>query len=159
MGAFETENPVTATPPSITNTPRRSPTPTITPTRTAIGFLFDPVEYSDNPVFHDGKTCTVKQVTIRVKVSPAELVKSVGLFYRLETKTGDRFGDWGGGLAMIPEGGGWHRMTLNVDDIPDIRNWREDAILAIQFVANGDADLILARSPVHRELVLTLCMR
>jgi hypothetical protein len=157
-GAYELEeNAAQDVSPTFTETPLG---PTATPTTGANNkFLFDPVEYSDNPVFHDGKTCTVKQVTIRVKVTPAELVKSVGLFYRLESKTGDRFGDWGGGLAMIPEGGGWYRMTLNADEIPDIRNWREDTILAIQFIANDVGGAVLARSPVYRELVLSLCMR
>ncbi|MGB7537375.1 MAG: right-handed parallel beta-helix repeat-containing protein [Anaerolineales bacterium] len=157
-GAYELEeNAAQDSTPAFTETPLE---PTATPTTGANNkYLFDPVEYSDNPIFHDGKTCTSKQVTIRVKVSPAELIKSVGLFYRLETKTGDRFGDWGGGLAMIPEGGGWYRMTLNADEIPDIRNWREDTILAIQFVANDDGGAVLARSPVHRELVISLCLR
>jgi CSLREA domain-containing protein len=157
-GAYELEeNAAQDAAPTFTETPLE---PTATPTTdNSKKFLFDPVEYSDNPVFHGGKTCTSKQVTIRVKVTPADLVKSVGLFYRLESKTGDRFGDWGGGLAMTPEGGGWYRIALNADDIPGIHEWRDDSILAIQFVANGEGDLILARSPVQRELVVSLCVR
>ena len=133
--------------------------PTSTPTNTAIGFAFDPVEYSANPVFHGGSTCTPNQVTIRVKVSPAELVKAVGLFYRLEKKDGSGKTPWSEGLSMVPEGGGWYRLALNADEIPGIRDWHEDAILAIQFIANGAGGGALARSPVHRELVLSPCTR
>jgi hypothetical protein len=158
MGAFESEftsskfNPVTPTrtPISPTDTPTAGP---------AKGATFDPVEYSANPVFHGGSTCTPNQVTIRVKVSPAEQVKSVGLFYRLEKKDGSGAGAWSEGLAMIPEGGGWYSLTLNADEIPGIRDWHEDAILAVQFIANGAGGEMLARSPVHRELVLSPCTR
>ncbi len=121
MGAFETENPVTATPPSITNTPRRSPTPTETPTLTAIGFLFDPVKFSTGTMYSKiGRTCIPKEVTIEVKVSPAELVGSIGLFYRLEEKEGTNVTPWGGGLAMIPQGGGWYKLTIYSEDFPDV---------------------------------------
>lgn len=158
MGAFESEftsskfNPATPTWTPITP----AATPTVGPAK---GVTFDPVEYSANPVFHGGSTCTPNQVTIRVKVSPAEQVKSVGLFYRLEKKDGSEAGAWSEGLAMIPEGGGWYSLTLNADEIPGIRDWHEDAILAVQFIANGAGGDELARSPVHRELVLSPCTR
>ena len=49
------------------------------------------------------RTCTPKGITIEVMVSPAELVKSVGLFYRLEEKNGTNVTPWSIGIAMIRE--------------------------------------------------------
>jgi CSLREA domain-containing protein len=157
MGAFEAENPVTATPPSVTNTPRRSQTPTNTPTRTAIGFLFDPIEFSPE-ILSRHPDCGPTQVTVRVRISPAELAGSVGLFFRLEEKNGSRVTPWNS-VAMKPMGDGWYQVTINTGSLPDTPEWAQDALLAVQFTANGDAlgNEILARSPVFRQVTVLQC--
>jgi hypothetical protein len=157
MGAFEAENPVTATPPSVTNTPRRSQTPTNTPTRTAIGFLFDPIEFSPE-ILSRHPDCGPTQVTVRVRITPAELVVSVGLFFRLEEKNGSRVTPWNS-VAMKPMGDGWYQVTINTGSLPDTPEWAQDALLAVQFTANGDAlgNEILARSPVFRQVTVLQC--
>ncbi|MGB7537376.1 MAG: right-handed parallel beta-helix repeat-containing protein [Anaerolineales bacterium] len=160
MGAFEAENPVTATPPSVTITPRRSHTPTDTPTATAQKFLFDPVNFSTNLIYTKiGRTCIPKEVTIEVKVSPAELVGSVGLFYRLEEKEGANVTAWGGGSAMIPQGGGWYKLTIYSEDFPDLAKLKGDLWLAVQFIANGPDGQILMRSAVYRQVTVGQCLK
>jgi CSLREA domain-containing protein len=158
IGAYESESPRAA--PLFTYTPTRSQLrPSSTPTNAPAGYAFDPMEYSANPVFPPGPSCTPNEVTIRVKLSSADRVKSVGLFYRLETKAGGALAGWSEGLAMTPEGGGWYRLTLPAEDIPGIRDLREEGLLAIQFVANGAGGEVLARSGVYRDLVVKPCTR
>ncbi len=165
MGAFETENPVTATPPSVTWTPRRSSTPTNTitltdtPTATAQKFLFDPVNFSADLIYSgSSRTCTPREVTLQVKVSPPELVYSLGLFYRLVEKEGTNVTPWSAGFSMTPQGGGWYTLTLYGEDFPDTSKWGHDAWLEIQFVANGKDGQPVARSEVYRKVTLGRCL-
>jgi CSLREA domain-containing protein len=133
-----------------------SPTPTATPTP-AGKFIFDPLTFSETQIYHGGKTCKVKQVEIRVQVTPWTGIQSVGLFYRLEDKAGGGAGDWSEGLAMTPLGEGWYSHTLAADSIPGIAEWKADAWLAIQIVANGEDYVPLAHSEIRREVTLSPC--
>ncbi|MBN2084819.1 MAG: right-handed parallel beta-helix repeat-containing protein [Anaerolineales bacterium] len=152
MGAFEAESPSTATPPAVTITP----TPTLTPTAAAI--KFDPVNFSTDLIYTKiGRACKPKEVTIEVRISPEQSVQSVGLFYRLEEKEGANVTDWGGGLAMIPQGGGWYKLTVFSEDFPDVSKLNGDLWLAVQFVANGPDGQILVRSAVYRQVTVGQC--
>jgi hypothetical protein len=165
MGAFEAENPVTATPPSVTWTsrPSRTPTSTLTltdtPTATAQKFLFDPVNFSTDLIYSgSGRTCTPREVTIQVRVSPSELATTLGLFYRLVEKEGTNVTPWSAGFSMTPQGGGWYTLTLYGEDFPDTSKWGHDAWLEIQFVANGKDGQPIARSDVYRRVTLGRCL-
>jgi len=154
MGAYESETPATATPPSITSTL----TPTLTPTTAAI--QFDPVNFSTDKIFTKiGRSCIPKEVTIQVRISPEESVQSVGLFYRLEEKEGVNFSLWGGGSAMIPQGGGWYQLVIYSEDFPDVSNLQGDLWLAVQFIANGPDGQILLRSAVYRQVTVGQCRK
>jgi hypothetical protein len=158
MGAFESETPATATPPPVTSTMTPTLTPTKTPTSTPAPILFDPVNFSTEVMYSRyGRSCTPKQLTVQVKVSPPELVYSLGLFYRLVEKEGTNVTAWGGGLAMIPQGGGWYQLTIYSEDFPDTSKWGHEAWLEIQFVANGKDGKPIARSAVYRRVTLGLC--
>jgi CSLREA domain-containing protein len=157
IGAFEAENPATATPPAVTSTLTPTRTSTLTPSPSLAAILFDPVTFSTDIVYAYGRSCNPKEVTVQVKVTPAEWVKSVGLFFRLEEKNGTRVGPWGGGLAMIPRGGGWHRLTLYGEDLIGGFQSNDEIWVAIQFAANGEDGQVLARSPVYRQVTLGKC--
>jgi len=161
MGSYEAEMPATATPPSITSTLTPTLTPTSTPTPAAAKIIFDPVNFSSDLIYNRyARSCTPKEVTIQIKVSPAEWVKSVGFFYKLEEKGSTNVTPWNGGLAMIPQGGGWYTITLLSEDFPaDVLQWNNDAWLAVQFVANGQDGQILTRSAVYRKVTLGRCMK
>jgi CSLREA domain-containing protein len=149
IGAFESETPATATPPSVTATP------------TLAAILFDPVKFSSDVIYNRyARSCTPKELTVQIQVSPASLVHSVGLFYRLEEKEGTGITPWGGGLAMIPQGGGWYTLTIYSEDFPaDVLQWNHEAWLAIQFVANGKDGQPIAHSAVYRQVTLGRCMK
>jgi CSLREA domain-containing protein len=154
IGAFEAESPATATPPSITSTL----TPTLTPTAAAI--KFDSVNFSADKIFTKiGRSCVPKEVTIQVRISPEESVQSVGLFYRLEEKEGVNYSLWGGGSAMIPQGGGWYQLVIYSEDFPDVSNLQGELWLAVQFVANGPGGQIASRSAVYREVTVGQCRK
>jgi CSLREA domain-containing protein len=161
MGSYEAEMPATATSPSITSTLTPTLTPTSTPTPAAAKIIFDPVNFSSDLIYNRyARSCTPKEVTIQIKVSPAEWVKSVGFFYKLEEKGSTNVTPWNGGLAMIPQGGGWYTITLLSEDFPaDVLQWNNDAWLAVQFVANGQDGQILTRSAVYRKVTLGRCMK
>jgi hypothetical protein len=161
MGAFEAESPATATPPTVTGTPTPTPKPTKTGTPTLAKILFDPVNFSNDLIYNRyGRGCSPQEVTVQVKVSPAEAVKSVGLFYRLEEKDGSNKTGWSEGFAMLPQGGGWYTLTLYSEDFPtDILQWQNDALLAVQFVANGPDGQPIAHSPVFRMVTVGWCMK
>ncbi|MBN1440341.1 MAG: hypothetical protein JW929_13115 [Anaerolineales bacterium] len=155
MGAFEAEDPATATPPADTDTPTL--TATLTGTPTLAGILFGPVNFSTDTVYAYGRSCDPKEVSIQVRVSPEENVQSVGLFHRLEEKNGTQAGPWSEGLAMIPQGGGWYQLTLYGEDlIGDLRS-NDEIWVAIQFVANAKDGKILARSEIFRKITLGRC--
>ncbi len=151
MGAYEAENPATATPPTVTNTL----TPTLTPSPAAI--LFDPVNFSTKIIYASGRSCDPKEMTIQVKVTPEEFVHSVGLFFRLEEKNGTKVGPWSEGLAMIPKGGGWYELTLYGENLIGNFQSQDEIWVAIQFVANGKDGRVLAHSPVYRQVTLGKC--
>ncbi len=158
-GAYELEeNAAQEVSPTFTGTPLE---PTATPTAEAgKKFLFEPVKFSDGLIYTKiGRTCVPKEVTVEVKISPADLVGSVGLFYRLEEKEGANVTPWGGGLAMIPQGGGWYKLTVYSEDFPDLAKLKGDLLLAVQFVANDSGGQVLARSTVYREVTVGQCLR
>jgi parallel beta-helix repeat protein len=151
IGALEAEAPATATPAPPTLTPAWTPTPT------AAAILFDPVNFSTEVVYGYGRSCSPKEVTIQVKVTPSESVKSVGIFYRLEEKEGTGKGPWGGGFSMIPQGGGWYTYTLYGENLPGTFQWSGDAWVAVQFVANGKDGQPIAHSDIYRKVTLGRC--
>jgi CSLREA domain-containing protein len=153
IGAFESETPVTATPRIATSTS----TPTETPTLAPLALTFDPVNFSTEVVYGYGRSCSPKEVTIQVKVTPSESVKSVGIFYRLEEKEGTGKGPWGGGFSMIPQGGGWYTYTLYGENLPGTFQWSGDAWVAVQFVANGKDGQPIAHSDIYRKVTLGRC--
>jgi hypothetical protein len=155
IGAFELENPPISYTPIIVHTLPPILTPTASPTRSLV--VFDPVEFSAPVVYGAGRACDPKQVTVRVKISPAQLVGWLGLFHRLESKDGATVGDWSEGLAMIPQGDGWYELILWGENIPGAPGWEGEAWVAVQFVANGKDGEILARSEVYRQLTLGQC--
>jgi hypothetical protein len=165
IGAFEAESPVTATPLPLTPTPSATPTRTATTTRTATPplskILFDPVLFSSDVIYNKyARTCTPRGITIEVMVSPADQVKSVGLFYRLEEKNGTNVTPWSEGYAMKRDASGVYALVLNSEDFPnDILKWQSEAWLAVQFVANGSDGQPIGRSAVYRQVTLGLCMK
>ncbi|MFN2298675.1 MAG: choice-of-anchor Q domain-containing protein [Anaerolineales bacterium] len=161
MGAFEAESPATATPPTVTLTPTPTSAPTETGTPTLAAIVFDPVNFSSELIYNRyARSCSPKEVTVQVMVSPAEAVKSLGLFYRLEEKDGTNQTGWSEGFSMIPQGGGWYTLTLYSEDFPtEILEWNNAAVLAIQFVANGPDGEPIARSPVFRMVTVGRCLK
>jgi hypothetical protein len=140
-------------------TPTFTPTPTQTLTPVPMQISFKPVEYSSTLIYHGGKTCKDKQLTIKVQILPFENVKSAGVFFRLEDKQGGQIGDWSQGFAMTPLGSGWFQYTLSADEIPGVQNWQVDAWLAVQFVANNQNGQKLANSAIRRDVTVSLCQR
>jgi CSLREA domain-containing protein len=154
IGAFESETPATATPPSVT--------PTLTPTGTPapVSIVFDPVNFSTKQMYTKiGRSCTPKEVTIEVKLTPEKGVQSVGLFYRLEEKSGGNMTPWSIGYSMIPQGGGWYKLTIHSEDFPDLSKLNGELWLAVQFVANGPNDQVLAHSAIYRQVTVGQCMQ
>jgi hypothetical protein len=147
IGAYERED---------RSLPALTPTP-LTPAKEPI--VFDPVIFSDKHVYHGGESCRPNQLTVRARVSPADQVESLGLFYRLEEKDGGETGARSEGSAMNPQGDGWYKLILVIDDILTSSEWTEDAWLAIQFVANGKNGEILARSEVLHRITVSPCTR
>jgi hypothetical protein len=155
IGAFEAENPATVTPLTITITPTQTMKPTWTPTRTTFPIHFDPPIFSYD-VFYQGG-CGPDTLNVGARVSPAEQVHSLGLFYRLVEKEGHLSTLWSEGLAMIPQGNGVYGLVLYAEDLPDIMDWEHDAWLYIQFVANDEDGQPIARSSVYRTVTLSTC--
>jgi CSLREA domain-containing protein len=154
IGAFElVSGDATPTP---TATPYRA-TDTPTPTTGVSPILFDPVEFSSETVFKGGKTCEPLTLTVRVKVSPADQVAGVALYFRIVSKLNGQTIPWNEGLKMTKQGGGWYELTLSGDDLPNIYQWQSDAWLDIQFVANGSDYLPIARSDVIRKITYQPC--
>jgi hypothetical protein len=158
MGAFEAETPATATPPAATNTLTPTLIPTTTPTSTPAPISFDPVNFSTDVIYSRyGRSCSPQELTVQVKVSPPEMVYSLGLFYRLVEKDGANVTPWSAGFSMIPQGGGWYTLTVYGEDFPDATKWGHDALLEIQLVANGKDGQPIARSEVYRKVTLARC--
>jgi CSLREA domain-containing protein len=152
IGAFEAESSATATPPSVT--------PALTPTGTPapVSIVFDPVNFSTKQMYtKSGRTCTPKEVTIQVKISPEEQIGSVGLFYRLEEKQGTNVTPWSTGYSMAPQGGGWYTLTIYSEDFPDLSALNGELWLAVQFVANNQNGQALAHSAVYRQVTVGQC--
>ncbi|MBN1438080.1 MAG: right-handed parallel beta-helix repeat-containing protein, partial [Anaerolineales bacterium] len=154
MGAYEAESPATATPPSATSTLTSTATPALSE------FVFDPVNFSTDLMYTKiGRSCKPKEVTIQVMVTPEKGVGSVGLFYRLEEKSGGNMTGWSIGYSMIPQGGGWYTLTIYSEDFPDLSTVKGELWLAVQFVANDAGGQALAHSTVFRQVTVGQCMQ
>lgn len=59
---------------------------------------------------------------------------------------------------MIPQGDGWHALTIFSEVFPaDIYQWNNEAVLAVQFVANGPDGEAIGRSAVFRQITVPRC--
>jgi CSLREA domain-containing protein len=155
IGAFELE----AGGKSASTPETGTPTETLvsTPTPTLASIVFDPVQFSSDKLFQGGKSCDPKTLTVQVKVSPSQMVSSIGVFYRIVAKQGNQSYPWGGGLAMTPQGNGWYGLTLAGNDLPSIGQWQTEAWLDFQFVANDTNNQPIAWSSVYRQVTLWQC--
>jgi CSLREA domain-containing protein len=151
VGAFELE--ARGKSESATNTP----TLEITPIPTPASIVFDPVEFSADKIFQGGKTCDPMALTVKVRVTPADLVHSLALYYRVVGKDGTGASAWDGGLKMERLGDGWYQLALSGNDLPKIPTGQAEAWLDIQFVANDASYLPIARSVVFRQVTLQRC--
>jgi hypothetical protein len=156
IGAFEYEPAMgKGAQPSATGS---SAVPTKTPTPSRTAFLFDSIEFS-LAVISRAAACGPARLTVRVHVTPADPIASVGLFYRLEEKDGLNATPWSTGIAMSSQGDGWYEAVLDVGVFADISGWAHDALLAVQFSANGDAagNDVPAQSEIYRQVTVLRC--
>ncbi|MGB7538195.1 MAG: choice-of-anchor Q domain-containing protein, partial [Anaerolineales bacterium] len=153
VGAFELE--ARGKSESATNTPTLEITPTPTPTPASI--VFDPVEFDTDKVFQGGKTCSPMSLTVKVRVTPADLVHSLALYFRVVGKDGTGASAWDGGLKMERLGNGWYQLALSGNDLPKITAGQAETWLDIQIVANDSNYLPIARSAVFRQVTLQRC--
>jgi hypothetical protein len=161
IGAFEIQ-PIGKsglTPPAATSAPTPAITPTATPTSAAANILFDPVQFSSDQIFQGGKTCSPMELSIKVKVTPAEAVHTIALYYRLVEKDGTGASEWSEGQKMDRLGNGWYQLALFGNDLPSIYGWKHEAWLDIQFVANDSNYQPVARSAVIRQVTVRQCSR
>jgi hypothetical protein len=147
MGAFEFSE--TAAPTSTEVIP--------TPTPTSAPLVFDPVIFSTQLIYQGGKTCSPREVTIQVRVSDPQSVKSVGLYFRLDAKNGSTKTAWSEPQSMIPKGDGWYEIVLNAQALPSIAGWQGEAWLSVQFIAYGEGGAILAKSGVYQQVSVARC--
>jgi CSLREA domain-containing protein len=154
-GAYESDRLTPAQTPIVDLTPLDLPTPTPSPTRSLI--VFDPVKFSSPVVYGAVRACDPKQVTVQGKISSPDLVGSLGLFHRLESKEDASTGPWSEGLAMTPTGNGWYELTLWGENIPGASEWEGEAWVAVPFVANDENGEILSRSEIFRLLTFGQC--
>jgi hypothetical protein len=147
--------------PTLTDTPFPSntaaPTETATSTETAIPILFEPVTFSTEQLWQGGESCSPQTITVQIRITPSEMVSSVGLFFRIKAKSGNHDIPWGGAWPMIPQGSGWYTLSFAGNDLPDVDDWWEDAWLDFQFVAFNANKQPIARSEVYRKVTLSQC--
>jgi CSLREA domain-containing protein len=129
-----------------------------TPTQTPVSILFDPVEFSSENVFQGGKTCSPKELTVKVHVSYALEIHSVLVYYRLVEKGGTESSPWTDGETMDPLGNGWYSRTLSGNAFPSIYKWKSEAWVDIQFIAYGENSQLIGRSDVYRKVTLWKCL-
>jgi hypothetical protein len=142
---------------TLTSTPPPTLAPTDTPSPEPDSIVFEPAEISSDKLFQGGDSCDPKTLTLKVRVTPAEMVASVGLFYRIVAKQGSQSYPWGGGLAMIPISSDWYALTIVGNDLPSIGQWQTEAWLDFQFVANDANSQPIAWSPVIRQVTFWQC--
>jgi hypothetical protein len=140
-----------------TDTPAPEPSETAAFTSTISPILFGQAVFSTQQLWQGGESCKPQNMKVEVQVTPAEMVSSVGFFFRIVAKSGDHSVPWGGGWAMLPQGGGWYQLAFEGNDLPDVDDWWEDAWLDFQFVANDSNNQTLARSEVIRSVTLSQC--
>jgi hypothetical protein len=134
-----------------------TPTLTITPTTTTAVLAFSSqvsthaFEYKHDCVPSPG------EVTITAILSSTTGVKSVYLFFRLESSELEVTTEWSFGSPMTPGTGGYS-STISWDDIPQLSQiqW-SPAVLAYQFVVMDMGENVLARSHVFRDVTLSPC--
>ncbi len=154
----------TPTPTSIltaTDTPAGMPslTPTATPILVVItppGTTFGSPLLSTDHFYSGGGGCGVLDLKIQIGVSGPDPISSVVLFFRLEDKAGTGSTDWNDGIAMQPLGGGQFSYDLASNAISKFNSYPE-AWLVYQFAAAGPGGKVLLRSPVFKDVTLSMC--
>lgn len=146
----------TATP-TITLTPIRTTTPTVTPSSTGAAITFTS-NVSTN-IFQYQRDCVPNpgQVTITAKLSNTVGVKTVYLFFRLESSALGITTEWNSGVPMVKGTSGYSR-TIAWDGIPQLSQIKwSSSVFTYQFVVVDQNEAIIARSQRFRDITLEPC--
>lgn len=156
----ETLDEISPTPsliPALTETPTVTLTPTSTITSTPAIITFTS-QVSSN-VFEYQHDCVPSpgQVTITARLSSTLGVKSVYLFFRLESGELGIITDWNTGVLMAKGTDGFS-STIAWDAIPQLSQilW-SSAVFAYQFIVVDTSEAVIARSQVFRDITLKPC--
>jgi hypothetical protein len=141
--------------PTLTFTPTSTSTATPTPTLAALTFTSQVSTHA----FEYKRDCvpSPEEVTITAILSSTAGVKSVYLFFRLESSALGVTTEWNEGSPMT-SGTGGYSTTISWDEIPQLSQiqW-SSAVFAYQFVVVDMGDNVLARSQVFRDVMLSPC--
>jgi len=147
--------------PTLTFTPTETSTSTATststPTPTAAVIIFTSQVSTHTFEYQHDCVPSPGEVTITAILSSTAGVKSVYLFFRLESSELGVTTEWNAGSPMTPGTGGYS-STVTWDDIPQLSQiqW-SSAAFAYQFVVVDASNNILARSQVFRDVMLSPC--
>lgn len=141
--------------PAETATSTATSTSTLTPTAAVLTFTSS---VSTN-VFEYQRDCIPSpgEVTITAKLSSTAGVKSLYLYFRLESSALSLVTAWSTGLLMTPGLGGY-TSTISWGDIPQLPQISgSSAVFAYQFVVVDMSGSIVARSQVFKDITLNPC--
>lgn len=142
---------------TATLTPTHTATPTVTLTATSTTITFTS-QVSTN-TFEYQRDCVPSpgQVTITARLSNTVGVKSVYLFFRLESADKGITTGWNPGILMA-KGTDGYSSTIAWDAIPQLSQiMGSSAVFAYQFVVADFSEIVIARSQVFRDITLQPC--
>jgi hypothetical protein len=152
---------VAAEPEVVSSTPSHTPTSTaaatLTPTSTVSTIAFTSQVSSAEFEYQHDCVPDPAQVTVTALLPDTNGVKSVYLFFRLESAEQGVTTEWNDGLPMTAIAGGYN-STVSWDAIPQLDQieW-SSAVFVYQFVAFDESGQVLARSQVYRNVTLRPC--
>jgi hypothetical protein len=127
-----------------------------TPTAPAAGGFSAP-NFSTPVFYYRGMGCGQREVDLGVQIFEPK-ARNVVLFFRLKDPGSSQTTDWNEGVAMMAQGNGLYTLTLASESIPGFTTFPQ-ALLQVQFVAEGAGGEIVGRSPVYADVTLEICSR
>jgi len=125
------------------------------PTETPEGVTFFDIKHDKDLFYYGDGSCGSREITISTRVTNPDDIY-VFMFTRFADKESGGITKWDAGHAMSKKSDDLYSITLQSNKIANYTTF-DHAVMHYQFVAQGDAETIVARGEVQKDISMQAC--
>lgn len=126
------------------------------PTETPEGVTFFDIKHDKDLFYYGDGSCGSREITISTRVTNPDDIYVLIMFTRFADKESGGITKWDAGHAMSKKSDDLYSITLQSNKIANYTTF-DHAVMHYQFIAQGDAETIVARGEVQKDISMQAC--